>query len=169
MTPPPDKIVYCYGEYQNLFSQYPNIEFNQGLPDVSQFDGRQRVLMVLDDLMAESGDDVERIFTKFSHHRNISIMYLSQNLFYKSKQNRTMSLNAHYLVIFKNPRDQNQLAILARQMYPGNAKFLIEAFGDATSKPYGYLLIDLKPDTEERLRIRTNIFKGETQIVYVRK
>lgn len=169
MTPPPDKIVYCYGEYQNLFSQYPNIEFNQGLPDVSQFDGRQRVLMVLDDLMAESGDDVERIFTKFSHHRNISIMYLSQNLFYKSKQNRTMSLNAHYLVIFKNPRDQNQLAILARQMYPGNAKFLIEAFGDATSKPYGYLLIDLKPDTEERLRIRTNIFQEETQIVYVRK
>ena len=169
MTPPPDKIVYCYGEYQNLFSQYPNIEFNQGLPNVPQFDGRQRVLMVLDDLMAESGDDVERIFTKFSHHRNISIMYLSQNLFYKSKQNRTMSLNAHYLVIFKNPRDQNQLAILARQMYPGNAKFLIEAFGDATSKPYGYQLIDLKPDTEERLRIRTNIFQEETQIVYVRK
>src|SRR5208282_3623143 len=84
MTPPPDKIVYYYGEYQNLFSQYPNIEFNQGLQfDVSQFDGRQRVLMVLDDLMAESGDDVERIFTKFSNHRNISIMYLSQNLFYK--------------------------------------------------------------------------------------
>ena len=54
-------------------------------------------------------------------------------------------------------------------MYPGNAKFLIEAFGDATSKPYGYLLIDLKPDTEERLRIRTNIFKDERQIVYVRK
>ena len=33
MTPPPDKIVYCYGEYQNLFSQYPNVEFSQGLPD----------------------------------------------------------------------------------------------------------------------------------------
>jgi hypothetical protein len=169
MTPPPDKIVYCYGEYQNLFSQYPHVEFNQGLPDVSQFDGGQQVLLLLDDLMGESGDVVEKIFTKFSHHRNISIMYLSQNLFYKSKQNRTMSLNAHYLVIFKNPRDQNQLATLARQMYPGNAKFLIEAFGDATSKPYGYLLIDLKPDTDERLRIRTNIFKEERQIVYVRK
>ena len=80
-----------------------------------------------------------------------------------------MSLNAHYLVIFKNPRDQNQLATLARQMYPGKSKFLIEAFGDATSQPYGYLLIDLKPDTEERLRIRTNIFPDDTQIVYVRK
>ena len=76
-----------------------------------------------------------------------------------------MSLNAHYLVIFKNPRDANQLATLARQMYPGNSKFLIEAFGDATRKPYGYLLIDLKPDTEDRIRI----FSDESQIVYVKK
>ena len=169
MTPAPLKIIYCYGEYQNLFSQYPNVEFNQGLPDVTQFDGRQPVLLILDDLMSESGDDVDKIFTKFSHHRNISVIYLSQNLFYKSNQNRTMSLNAHYLVIFKNPRDQNQLATLARQMYPSNSKFLIEAFADATRQPYGYLLIDLKPDTEERLRIRTNIFPDDTQIVYVRK
>ena len=80
-----------------------------------------------------------------------------------------MSLNAYYLVIFKNPRDQNQLATLARQMYPGNSKFLIEAFKDATQQPYGYLLIDLKPDTEERIRVRTNIFPDDTQIVYVRK
>ena len=134
MTPAPSRIMYCYGEYQNLFSHYPHVEFNQGLPDVTTFDGRQPVLLVLDDLMSESGDDVEKIFTKFSHHRNISIIYLSQNLFYKSKQNRTMSLNAHYLVIFKNPRDQNQLATLARQMYAGKSKVLIEAFGDATSQ-----------------------------------
>jgi len=169
MSPPPEKIIYCYGEYQNLFSQYPNVEFNQGLPDVTQFDGQKRVLLILDDLMSESGDDVEKIFTKFSHHRNISIMYLSQNLFYKSKQNRTMSLNAHYLVIFKNPRDANQLATLARQMYPGKSKFLIEAFGDATRHPYGYLLIDLKPDTDDKIRIRTQIFSDETQVVYVKK
>ena len=91
MTPTPAKIIYCYGEYQNLFSDFPSVEFNQGLPDISQFNGRQPVLLVLDDLMSESGDDVEKIFTKFSHHRNISIIYLSQNLFYKSKQNRTIS------------------------------------------------------------------------------
>jgi len=165
MSPEPEKIMYCYGEYQNLFSQYPNVEFNQGLPDVTQFDGQKRILLILDDLMSESGDDVEKIFTKFSHHRNISIMYLSQNLFYKSKQNRTMSLNAHYLVIFKNPRDSNQLA----GMYAGKEKFLIEAFGDATRHPYGYLLIDLKPDTDDKIRIRTQIFSDETQVVYVKK
>lgn len=170
MTPVPNQIIYCYSEYQSLFSQYPNVEFNDGLPDLARFDGRNRTLLILDDLMSESGNDVEKIFTKFSHHRNISILYLSQNLFYKSKQNRTMSLNAHYLVIFKNPRDANQIATLARQMFPGiKSKFMIEAFWDAASLPYGYLLIDLKPDTEDRIRIRTRIFPDETQIVYVRK
>lgn len=169
VTPSPEKIIYCYGEYQEIFNDYTHVEFVEGLPVINQFDGKQRILLVIDDLLSETGDSVEKIFTKGSHHRNISVIFLSQNLFYKSKQNRTMSLNAHYLVLFKNPRDSMQVATLARQMYPGKNKFLLEAFKDATEKPYGYLLIDLKADTEERYRIRTNIFANERQYVYVPK
>ncbi len=80
-----------------------------------------------------------------------------------------MSLNTHYLVLFKNPRDALQVATLARQMYPGQNKFLSESFNDATLKPYGYLLIDLRADTEEKYRLRTNIFPDELQVVYVPK
>ena len=169
IQPPPENIVYCYGEYQPIFNEYPYVTFNEGLPDVSQFDGKP-TLLIIDDLMSETNDSVSNIFTKVSHHRNVSIMYLSQNLFYRSKQNRTMSLNAHYIVLFKNPRDANQVATLARQMYPTKSKFLVEAFSDATEKPYGYLLIDLKPNTEEKHRIRTNIFPDdERHYVYVPK
>ena len=169
IVPAPDRIMYCYGEYQDVFSDYPEVEFHEGLPDIDQFDGKQRTLLIIDDLMSESGDSVSNIFTKGSHHRNISILFLSQNLFYKSKQNRTMSLNAHYLILFKNPRDVTQIATLARQMYVGRSKFLIEAFNDATTKPFGYLLLDLKPDTPEHLRVRTNIFPDERHYVYIPK
>jgi hypothetical protein len=166
--PPPENIVYCYGEYQPIFNNYPYVTFNEGLPHIDQFDGKQPTLLIIDDLMSETNDSVSNLFTKVSHHRNVSIMYLSQNLFYKSKQNRTMTLNAHYIVLFKNPRDANQVATLARQMYPGKSKFLVEAFKDATEKAYGYLLIDLKPDTEEKIRVRTNIFPAdERHYVYV--
>ena len=80
-----------------------------------------------------------------------------------------MNLNSHYLVLFKNPRDVGQIVILGRQMF-SNGKFLEEAFKDATSRPYGYLLVDLKPDTEEELRVRKNIFPDEVpQYVYVPK
>lgn len=169
ISPPPEKIIYCYGEYQPMFNEYPHVTFSEGLPDLAQFDGKERTLLILDDLMSETNDSVSNIFTKVSHHRNVSVLYLSQNLFYKSKQNRTISLNAHYIVLFKNPRDALQVATLARQMYPGQSKFLVEAFKDATEKPFGYLLLDLKPDTEEKYRIRTNIFPGERHFVYLPK
>ena len=96
-------------------------------------------------------------------------MHLTQNLFDKNKYARTISLNAHYLVLFKNPRDVTQFATLARQMYPNSSKFAIEAYRDATSVLFGYLLVDLKPDQDERCRLRTNIFPGERQYVYVKR
>lgn len=169
IDPPPRKIWYCYGEYQPLFARYPQVIFNEGLPDISNFDGKDPALLVIDDLMQETNDTVANIFTKISHHRNVSVLYLTQNLFPKNKHARTISLNSHYLVLFKNPRDASQFAVLARQMYPNSSKFAIEAFKDATEKPYGYLLVDLKPDTDEKYRLRTKIFPGELTEVYVKK
>ena len=46
----------------------------------------------------------------------MSVIFLTQNLFHKNKHMRTISLNAHYLVLFKNPRDVEQFTTLARQM-----------------------------------------------------
>lgn len=169
IEPPPKKIWYCYGEYQPIFAKYPHVIFHEGLPDVSNFDGKEPTLLVIDDLMQETNDTVANIFTKISHHRNVSVLYLTQNLFPKNKHARTISINSHYLVIFKNPRDAGQFAVLARQMYPNGSKFAVEAFKDATEKPYGYLLVDLKADTDERHRLRTNIFPGEQTEVYVKK
>ncbi|GFS65520.1 uncharacterized protein TNCV_2469071 [Trichonephila clavipes] len=73
----------------------------------------------------------------------------------KRKEIREISLNAHYLVLFKNRRDQSQITHLGRQLYPRKVKFFQECYTDASSKPYGYLLIDLKPETDESLRVRT--------------
>jgi len=73
------------------------------------------------------------LVAKISHHRNISILYLTQNLFDENKCTRTISLNAHYLVLFKNRRDAGQFAIFARQRYPICWKFAIEGYEDATS------------------------------------
>ncbi|GFT65517.1 uncharacterized protein TNCV_649201 [Trichonephila clavipes] len=57
--------------------------------------------------------------------------------------------------ILWNRRDQSQITHLGRQLYPRKVKFFQEYYADATSKPYGYLLIDLKPETDESFRVRT--------------
>jgi len=169
IDPSPSKIVYCYGEYQQLFCQYPHVDFHQGLPDLYDFDGSQPTLLIIDDLMHETNETVVNLFTKGSHHRNVSVMYLTQNLFPKNAFARTISLNAHYMILFKNPRDASQFANLARQMYPKRSQFVVEAYKDATKEPYSYLLVDLRPEQDDDLRLRANVFPGETHYVYVAK
>ena len=73
------------------------------------------------------------------------------------------------MIVFKNPRDSLGIATLARQMYPKNVNYLLDSFHDATSKPFGYLLLDMHPTTQENMRLRTNILPHERQIVYVKR
>ena len=109
-------------------------------------------------------DRVTKLFSIGSHHKNLSIFYLVQNLFHQGKETRNISLNTHYLIAFKNPRDNQQVRVLARQMYPSKTKFFMEAFEDATSAAYGYLFLDLKPCTPEPYRVQTNIFTSAAYI-----
>ena len=82
MTPKPDRILWCYGEYQTLYGTVEGIEFQQGLPDLDNLDPREKHLIILDDLMDETDQRVASLFTKKSHHKNISVMYIVQNLFH---------------------------------------------------------------------------------------
>lgn len=172
ITPNPKKILWCYGVYQKFFAdlQSEKVTFHEGLPRESSFSDDENMLLILDDLMCEDQNEIAKLFIRSSHHRNISVCYVTQNLFFQSKQQRTISLNCHYLILFKNPRDITQITHLARQMYPkGKSKALVEAFKDATQKAYGYLLLDMKPQTHDDLRLRSEIFPGENQFVYVPK
>jgi len=72
---------------------------------MEDIDGKEPVLLIVDDLMQETDQSVAILFTKGSHHRGVNIIFLAQNLFPKNKFARTISLNAHYMVLFKNPRD----------------------------------------------------------------
>ena len=162
IDPPPERVTWYYGEWQAGYKNLdiPNMRMEEGLPQSFDNDGK-RGLVVLDDLMAETDDRVTNLFTKKSHHSNTSVIYLVQNLFSKNKESRTISLNSQYMIVFKNPRDVTQMTTLAKQMYPGRVKFVQEAFADATASPYGYLLIDLKHNTPDDMRLRTSILPDD--------
>ena len=161
------KIIWSYGEWQPSYQPLQDrVQFVQGLPDLPAY-SREPLLLVIDDQMQSVDQRVCRLFTKESHHHNISVIYIVQNLFDKHKEHRTISLNAHYLVVFKNPRDGSQILHLAKQMYPGKTHYVRQAFELATRHPHGYLLVDLKQTTPEELRLRSHIFPGEHHEVYV--
>lgn len=179
IAPQIDVIVWFYGAPQpNVFVELTDalrthrqrIEFVHDLPTdgsklqdvIGEYSGRK--LIVLDDLMEKASNraDVAALFTH-GRHEDVSVIFLTQNLFHKSKYSRDISLNTDFMVLFKNPRDASMITHLGAQM--GNAEFLKQAFRDATKDPFTHLMVDLRSQTPEALRYRSNVL-DETQIVY---
>ena len=151
--------------------QYPFITFHQALPSESTLkelaSSNEHSLCILDYLMhlATQNDDVELLFVQKSHHMNITVVFISQNLFNQNKNARTISLNTHYFILFKNYRDSQQINCLARQIYPNFSKAFLQSYDDATRNPYGYLYVNMSPDESHAdLRLLTNIFAEDITV-----
>jgi len=145
IEPVPARFVYYFAEYQPQFKVYEKrIDFSCGKPKVGELETLKNVLVIVDDLMSETDEDLANLFARGSHHRNVSVIFLLQNFFLRNKYMRTISLNAQYIILFNNPRDNSQFVHLAKQLYPRNSAYAIEAYTDATREPYGYLLLDLR-------------------------
>ncbi|CAH3152882.1 unnamed protein product [Porites evermanni] len=158
----PRKIVYAYDRWQPRFDRMQKkdgIQFHRGLPDprhLTQWFGRTRGgVLVLGDLMEEGGQDkcVLDLFTKDSHHRNITVLYLTQDLFPPGKFSKTINRNAHYIVALKNPRDQTGIRTILLQAFPDRWRQVLRLFKRITSRPFGYLMLDVHPASDDRYRL----------------
>ena len=95
-------------------------------------------LLVIDDLLLSTNKDVE-MFILGSHHKQISLFYLSQNLFPDCSLFRIMSNNAHYFVIFNNKRNATQIQRLAHQIFIGEDTYRIKMPIKGFNNSNGYL------------------------------
>ena len=168
-----ERIYWFYGQMNDdLCKNDGKYILREGLPE-SFADIEEYSCIVLDDLMDEAKNHagVTALFTKLVHHKKLFVVMLTQNFFQKSAETRTRRLNAQYLIIFKNPSDATQIATIGRQMYPLDPKFLPAAFKAATSRPHGYIFIDLRQETREEHRIRTGILAndGIQMMIYTSK
>jgi hypothetical protein len=150
------EVVWAYGIWQPLYEEViPNVKITyiKGLPKEEDLIGAH--IIVIDDLMQEASKEVVDLFTKKSHHNNQSVFFITQNFFHKDL--RTVSLNSHYLILFKNPRDESQLLSLGRQLSARNPLAFLKVFQEATTGKHSYLVVDCRQDTPTELRYRTNI------------
>lgn len=126
------------------------VQFVEGFPDMDRWMADKKRLVVIDDLMSETDDRVTKLFTKGSHHRHLSVMYIVQNLFGKNKKQRRFSLNSHCVVLFKNPLDAAKLMCrLAKQIYQDRTFYVQESFKAAL-----WLFVD-QPSTRDARSVET--------------
>ena len=74
-------------------------------------------------------------------HRGLNTIYIKHNLFHQSKLVRDVELHNAHIVLLKSPRDVLQINALSQQLGLGSQ--LKEWYQDATSVPYGHLIVDL--------------------------
>ena len=168
IMPSPDRIVYLYKRWQPLYDQMQeiltNIEFMRGIPEKNDedsfFDLEKNNIVICDDMMSVTAADpkIADLYTEGSHHRNLSVINLTQNLFPIGKNAVTQRRNTQYMIIFKSPMSQDQIRTLGTYMIPGRLDEFLHLYDEATRKPYGYLVIDAKQTTPFEERFKTNIF-----------
>jgi len=109
---------------------------------------------------------VSQLFTNGSHHRDISLVLITQNLYHQGLSTRDISLNSKYIVVFKNPREKTQIVHLARQVYPEKNSSFYKTYLEVCKDPLTYIFLDLTQSINGLLRFRTKIFLGETTEVF---
>jgi hypothetical protein len=122
IQPAPHRIIWLYKRCRPLYdvikaTVIPKVEFIKGVPlhlEKDEFlDTCIRNLIIMDDMASETAKDqrVTDLFTEGSHHRNLSVIALNQNLYFS--KDPTQRRNCHYLVVFNNPIDRQPIATLA--------------------------------------------------------
>ena len=164
MTEKPEAIYWFYTEWQLTYQGIPANFVNARQLASVDLRTPEPKLVILDDMMKEVGKDpmYTDLFTKGSHHWNMSVIHITQDLFYDRR--RTNRINTQYLVMMKNPGDKLTPSIIARQM--GNTEKFMKAYNAATARPHGYLLVDMEQNTPDMYRLRTNTFPNQLTIFY---
>jgi len=162
---PPKSIHYCYGAWQPKFADMP-FQFHEGIPELEELDAwfpKGQGILVLDDLMDEGSHDkrVLDLFTKLSHHRDITVLYLCQDMFPAGKYAKSISRNAHHVIAFKNPRDQLGVRNLLLQSFPTCWKECLETYQGCTQEPFGYMWLDLHPASGDEERVLSHVLKDQ--------
>ena len=135
-----------------------NLEFVQGV-DFEFIDSLKnngtKYLLIFDDSCEEICNSKAFVdVATAGRYRGLSTIYIKHNLFHQSKLGRDGELQNTQIVLFKSPRDVMQVTTFGTQLGLGSE--LVDWYRDATSVPFGQLLIDLSPWTDDRLRYCTN-------------
>ena len=176
---PPQRVLYCYTVYQPVFDDMlktnETLNFHRGMPTEQTIRtlaaDTTHTILILDDMADQvvNSQQMTDLFTKYNHHLGISTFFIVQNLFTQGKHARTIYLNCHYLILFKSLRDKGQIAIMGRQILGSRGKSLVEAYEDAMSTKFNYLVVDISPHVNDQYRMRSFIFPEKETVIYTPK
>ena len=173
IQPTPDFTVLFYEADQEIYHRMTreNLvdQLVEGHPEsyeelktfLTELKGKyNRILAIFDDARL-AYDTLAQLFTVGSAHLSCSAIVLSQQLFGSNEALRVVSANSSYYVLMKSIRNLRGISTLASQISPHSRGFIVNSFLSSTRQPYGYLILDMKANQSDAVRLRTRIFSHE--------
>eukprot|EP00794_Sanderia_malayensis_P008688 gene8688-biopygen6972 len=122
-------------------------------------------IVILDDLMDEmtKNDKMSQFFTRESHHRNLCMFFVWQDIFPKHKHGSTISKNTDYKIIFDNPSCRDSVRRMLGKMYPKAkqagevAQKIFDALEYSPSNSYPFVSLNCRPNEPSETRIVSNL------------
>ena len=151
-----DKVYFFYQHsqprYDTMQKEIENLEFVQGVNfDISDSlkNNGTKYLLIFDNSCEEICNSKTFVdIATAGRHRGLSTIYIKHNVFHQSKLRNDFELQNTHIVLLKSPRDVIQVTTLNTQLGLGSE--LVDWYRDATYVPFGHLLIDLSPRTDDR-------------------
>ena len=111
----------------------------------------------------ESPDEISRSkqFGKTAitgRHQKLRFIYMKHNLFHKSANRRDTELQNTHIVLFRSPRDVQQIDVLGKKLCLENT--IRTWYADATSTPFapfGLLMVEISRKANDLLRYCTDV------------
>ena len=164
-----EKIYYFYPDYleEPPVRFDPIVEYIPGICDLNFFASiPKNSLIIYDDLMSECGksEEIMKLFSVVARKRNLSILFLVQNIYDNSRQFRNIRLNATGFFLFKNNAAMTVNRRLLRDM--GYSNLVPKSLFDKIySKPFSYIYVDISPGRQSNFSVvRSNIFQKNFSI-----
>ena len=179
---PPREILWFYkveSAVKHLVGQLPeSVQYFQGLPEreaIQEMDSEIPRLIVIDDQedgVNSSNTIVKDLFTVFSHHLNISVVFVVQNIYLKARLMKSITDQGQYLIHTKAAKGSQQIRTLGGQIFGKNgSRFVNWAMNHAfeNDSPFAYLLFDMHNLSKNWQRLRSSVFPGECNLFFIKK
>lgn len=171
-----DKLYVKIWELNKMFPNKKDLKENfQSYFDniiSKHYEKGEKGCIILDDLMKESGESgiLTTIFSRESTHSNISLIFLTQNLFHQGIKNSNVTTyrNTKYLILFYSKADRRVLSYVAQKIGVRNSDKLRDMLDQILEKQR-YVVCDFHIESDKKLSFRTNIFAKNKLFYPIRK
>lgn len=182
-NPPPEEVYWFYTMDKSIEPVRKELDddviFIRGVATYSFLenkvcDGRPKIV-VLDDMQSEtrgaaSFTQISNMFTRLSHHGNVTIIMLVQNM-YLNKNMREITNQCENIIVMANGSSGHQMQHFATQQLGTKSSDFLRKFVLKNVKlwsSHGYFLIS-NGANDGVDKIRTGIFPGEKNTIFVQQ